>query len=155
MLRACSLDFKGSWEDHLHLVKFAYNNSYQSSIGMAPFETLYDQPCRSPTCWIETGEHKLLGSELVQQTTEAINIIRARLKVAQDRQKGYADMRRRSLAFNVGDHVFLKVSPRRGILGFGRKGKLVPRYIGPLKNLERIGVVAYRLALPPQLFVSL
>ena len=151
MLRSCSLDFKGNWEEHLPLVEFAYNNSYQSSIGMAPFEALYGRPCRSPTCWAETGEHHLIGPELIQQTTYAIKIIKRRLKAAQDRQKSYADIRRHPLEFSVGNHVFLKVSPRKGISHFGFKGKLSPRFIGPFEILERIGPVAYRLALPPML----
>ena len=95
MLRACVLDFGGSWEDHLHLVEFAYNNSYHSSIGMAPFEALYGRPCRSPACWMEFGEQLLLGPELVQQTNELVKKIQQRLETAQSRQKSYADKRRR------------------------------------------------------------
>ena len=151
MLRACSIDFQKSWEDHLPLVEFAYNNSYQSSIGMAPYEALYGRPCRSPLCWTEIGEKALIGPNLIQETTEKIKIIRQRLSTAQSRQKSYADKRRRSLEFQDGDHVFLKVSPRKGVKRFGKTGKLAPRYIGPFEILERIGKVAYRLALPPQL----
>ncbi|XP_052189880.1 uncharacterized protein LOC127799697 [Diospyros lotus] len=151
MLRACVLDFHGSWDDHLSLVEFAYNNSFQASIGMAPFEALYGRPCRSPLCWTETGERALLGPELVEQTTEKIQLIRARMKAAQDRQKSYADRRRRDLEFDVGDHVFLRVMPMRGVRRFGVSGKLSPRYVGPFEILERVGSLAYRLALPPQL----
>lgn len=151
MLRACILDFKGSWEDHLALVEFAYNNSYQSSIGMAPFEALYGRPCRSPVCWTEVGDALILGPDLVRETTEKVAVIQQRLKTAQSRQKSYADVRRRPLEFAVGDKVFLKVSPRRGIRRFGRNAKLSPRYVGPFEILERIGAVAYRLALPPHL----
>ena len=151
MLRACVLDMKGGWEDHLPLVEFAYNNSYQSSIQMAPYEALYGRPCRSPLSWAETGEVLAFGPELAKETTETVRVIRKRLQTAQSRQKSYADRRRRPLAFEVGDHVFLKVSPRRGITRFGKGGKLAPRFIGPFEILERIGEVAYRLALPPQL----
>ena len=151
MLRGCVLDFSGTWERHLPLVEFAYNNSFQSSIGMAPFEALYGRPCRSPVCWAEVGDAPLLGPELVRETTEKVELIRRRLVTAQSRQKSYADRRRRPLAFEVGDHVFLKISPRRGLMRFGKSGKLSPRFIGPFEILERIGETAYRLALPPQL----
>ena len=151
MLRASILDFGGSWEDHIPLIEFAYNNSYQSSIEMAPYEALYGRPCRSPLCWAEVGEAPLLGPELVRETTEKVSLIRQRLFTAQSRQKSYADQRRRPLTFEVGDHVFLKVMPRRGLMRFGKKGKLSPRFIGPFEILEKVGAVAYRLALPPQL----
>ena len=133
------------------LVEFAYNNSFQASIQMAPFEALYGRPCRSPLSWAEVGEAATLGPELARETTEKVKLIRQRLVTAQSRQKSYADRRRRPLAFEVGDHVFLKVSPRRGVTRFGRGGKLSPRFIGPFDILERIGDVAYRLALPPQI----
>ncbi|CAL9030488.1 unnamed protein product [Prunus brigantina] len=151
MLRACILDFGGSWEDHLVLTEFAYNNSYQSSIQMAPYEALYGRPCRSPVCWTEVGETVLLGPDLVQETTAKIKVIKQRLLTTQSRQKNYADQRRKPLSFYVGDYVFLKVSPRRGVKRFGKIGKLAPRFIGPFEILERIGEVAYKLALPPQL----
>ena len=93
MLRACVLDFGESWERHLPLVEFAYNNNYQASIGMTPFEALYGRPCRSPLCWTEVGETVLLGPDLVQETTEKVKIIRQRLLTAQSHQKSYADQR--------------------------------------------------------------
>ena len=151
MLRACILDFRGNWDDHLPLIEFSYNNSYQASIKMAPYEALYGRKCRSPICWDEIGEKKLLGPELVQKTIDKIQIIRERLQTAQSRQKSYADNRRRNLEFSIGDHVFLKVSPWKGIMRFRRKGKLSPRYIGPFEILEKIGALAYKLALPPEL----
>ena len=151
MLRACVLNFQGSWEEHLPLIEFAYNNSFHASIGMAPYEALYGRKCRSPLCWDEVGESRLVGPEIIQITTEKIRLIRERIQTAQSRQKSYADRRRRDLEFAVGDHVFLKVSPWKGITRFGHKGKLSPRYIGPFEILERVGLVAYRIALPPAL----
>ncbi|KAL0536475.1 hypothetical protein IC582_025424 [Cucumis melo] len=151
MLRACALEFPGSWDSHLHLMEFAYNNSYQATIGMALFEVLYGKCCRSPVCWGEVGEQRLMGPELVQSTNEAIQKIRSRMHTAQSRQKSYADVRRKDLEFEVGDKVFLKVAPMRGVLRFERRGKLSPRFVGPFEILERIGPVAYRLALPPSL----
>ncbi|KAL0536830.1 hypothetical protein IC582_025792 [Cucumis melo] len=151
MLRACVLQLKGSWDTHLPLMEFAYNNNYQSSIGMAPYEALYGRPCRTPVCWNEVGERKLVGPELVQIRTNNIKLIRENMRKAQDRQKSYADKRRRNLEFQVGDQVFLKLSPWRGVIRFGRKGKLSPRYIGPYQITERVGPAAYRLELPIEL----
>ncbi|KAL0556479.1 hypothetical protein IC582_004993 [Cucumis melo] len=151
MLRECALEFPGSWDSHLHLMEFAYNNSYQATIGMTPFEALYGKCCRSPVCWGEVGEQRLMGPELVQSTNEAIQKITSRMHTAQSRQKSYADVRRKDLEFEVGDKVFLKVAPMRGVMRFERRGKLSPRFVGPFEILERIGPVAYRLALPPSL----
>ncbi|KAI3698179.1 hypothetical protein L6452_31291 [Arctium lappa] len=111
MLRSCVIDFGGSWDSHLPLVEFAYNNSYHSSIGMAPFEALYGRKCRTPVCWLEAGEKQFLGPEIVQETADKVKGIREHLKAAHGRQKSYADKKRRSMEFQVGDHVMLKVSP--------------------------------------------
>lgn len=151
MLRSCALDLRGSWEEHLPLVEFAYNNSYHSSIGMAPYEALYGRPCRSPTCWDEVGERRLLGPELVQVCSDKVDLIRKRLLTAQSRQKSYADRRRRPLEFEEGDYVFLKVSPSKGIMRFGKRGKLAPRYVGPFRISKRVGEVAYQLELPQEI----
>ncbi|GJT72408.1 hypothetical protein Tco_1031694 [Tanacetum coccineum] len=151
MLRACVIDFGGSWDVHLPLAEFSYNNSYHSSIRCAPFEALYGRKCRSPILWAEIGESSLIGPELVQETTDKVVLIKEKLKAARDRQKSYADNRRKPLEFEVGDRVMLKVSPWKGVICFGKKGKLAPRYVGPFKILERIGPVAYRLRLPEEL----
>ncbi|KAI3732574.1 hypothetical protein L1987_63780 [Smallanthus sonchifolius] len=148
MLRAWVIDFKGNWDLHLPLVEFSYNNSYHTSINMAAFEALYGRKCRSPICWTEIGESQITGPELIQETSDKIMLIRDNLLVARSRQKSYADKRRKSLEFQVGDVVLLKVSPWKGVVRFGKKGKLAPRFVGPFKILERIGKVAYKLDLP-------
>ncbi|GJU01919.1 putative reverse transcriptase domain-containing protein [Tanacetum coccineum] len=109
MLRACIINFGGSWDVHLPLVEFSYNNCYHSSMRCAPFEALYGRKCRSPILWAEVGEGHLIGPEIVQETTEKISQIKDRLKAARDRQKSYADKRRKPLEFKEGDHVILKV----------------------------------------------
>ena len=113
MLRACVLDLKGSWEEHLPLVEFTYNNSYQESVQMAPYEALYGRPCRSPICWTEVGERSITGLDLIRDTSEKVDLIRKRLLTAQSRKKSYANIRCQPLEFEVGDHVFLKVMPKR------------------------------------------
>ncbi|GJW95705.1 retrotransposon protein, putative, ty3-gypsy subclass [Tanacetum coccineum] len=151
MLRACALEWTGSWDEYLCLVEFAYNNSWHASIKAAPFELLYGRKCRAPICWDEVGERLIEGPELIEITNEKVAVAKEKLKEARSRQKSYADKHRRDLEFQVGDRVFLKVSPFRGVKRFGIKGKLSPRFIGPFEILERIGEVSYRLALPPQL----
>ncbi|GKC73514.1 putative reverse transcriptase domain-containing protein [Tanacetum coccineum] len=148
MLRACVLDFGGSWDVYFPLVEFSYNNSYHSSVRCAPFEALYSRKCRSLIMWAEVGEGQLIGPELVQETTEKISQIKDRRKAARDRHKSYAD---KPLEFSVGNYVLLKVSPWKGVLRFGKKGKLAPRFVGPFVIVEKVGPVAYRLDLPEEL----
>ena len=151
MLRSCVIHFKGSWDDHLLLIEFAYNNIYHSINQMALFEDLYGRRCRSPVDWLEVGEAALIGPDSVLYAMEKVQLIRDRLKTAQSRQISYPDVRRRELEFQVDDWIFLKVSPMKGVMRFGKKGKLSPRYVGPYKILKRIGKVAYELDLPAEL----
>ncbi|KAL5857962.1 hypothetical protein ACOSQ3_005420 [Xanthoceras sorbifolium] len=119
MLRSCIINFEGSWVNHLPLIKFAYNNSYQTSIDMAPYEALYGRKCRTLLCWTELGEDR-------------------------SEKKGYRVRSRKK-------KVFLKVSPWKKVLRFGKKGTLSSKFIGPHEIIERVGSVAYRLALPHEL----
>nr|ABA96440.2 retrotransposon protein, putative, Ty3-gypsy subclass [Oryza sativa Japonica Group] len=148
MLRACALDFGGAWDKSLPYAEFSYNNSYQASLQMAPFEALYGRKCRTPLFWDQTGERQLFGTEVLAEAEEKVRIIRERLRIAQSRQKSYADNRRRELTFEAGDYVYLRVTPLRGVHRFQNKGKLAPRFVGPYKILERRGEVAYQLELP-------
>ncbi|KAM2808876.1 hypothetical protein PS2_043707 [Malus domestica] len=118
---------------------------------MSPFEALYGKSCRTPLCWSEVGERVLVGPEIVKETTQNIQIIKFNLKTAYDRQKSLADKHATDRVYKVGDWVFLKLSPWKGVVRFGKKGKLSPRYIGPYQIIERVGKVVYRLELPPEL----
>ncbi|GKB95297.1 putative reverse transcriptase domain-containing protein [Tanacetum coccineum] len=126
MLRACVIDFGKGCEKHLPLVEFSYNNSYYASIKAAPFEALYGRKCRSPVCWAEVGDVQLTGPEIIYETTEKIVQIQQRLQAARYRQRSYANVRRKHLEFQIGDRVMLKVSPRKGVIRFGNRGKLNP-----------------------------
>ncbi|KAD4981848.1 hypothetical protein E3N88_18519 [Mikania micrantha] len=151
MLRTCILDFGGSWDKHLPLIEFSYNNSYYSCIRCAPFEALYGRKCRSPICWTEVGDNRITGPELIQETTDKIAKIQQRLQETRSRQKSYANKLRKPLEFQVGDRVMLKGSPWKGVVRFGAKGKLAPSYVGPFEITQCIGPVAYRLRLPDEL----
>nr|GFB47994.1 putative reverse transcriptase domain-containing protein [Tanacetum cinerariifolium] len=132
-------------------VEFLYNNSYHASIKAAPFEALYGRKCRSPVCWTEVGEGQILGPELIQETTEKIIQIKQKMQAARDRQKSYADNKRKPMDFQVRDKVMLKVSPWKGVIRFGKRGKLNPRYVGPFRVLEKVRTIAYKLELPQEL----
>ncbi|GKE50182.1 putative reverse transcriptase domain-containing protein, partial [Tanacetum coccineum] len=151
MLRTCVIDFGNGRVRHLPLVEFSYNNSYHVSIKAAPFEALYGQKCRSPVCWAEVGKVQLAGPEMVQETTEKVIQIKQRMQATRDRQKSYVDLKRKPMEFQVGDRVMLKVSPWKGVVRFGKRGKLNPRYVGPFKVLERVQSVAYKHELPKEL----
>nr|GEW12609.1 putative reverse transcriptase domain-containing protein [Tanacetum cinerariifolium] len=150
-LRACVLDFGKGWDKPLPLVEFSFNNSYHTNIKAAPFKALYGRKCRSPIYWAEIGDRQLTGPEIIHETTEKIVQIKSRIQAARDLQKSYADVRRKPLEFQVGDKVMLKVSPWKGVIRFGKRGKLNPRYIGPFKISARVGTIACRLELPEQL----
>nr|ABB46832.2 retrotransposon protein, putative, Ty3-gypsy subclass [Oryza sativa Japonica Group] len=139
MLRACALDFGGSWDKNLPYAEFSYNNSYQASLQMAPYEALYGQKCRTPLLWDQTGERQVFGTDILREAEE------------KSRHKSYADNRRRDLSFEEGDYVYLHVTPFRGVHRFHTKGKLAPRFVGPYKIVSRRGEVAYQLELPQSL----
>jgi hypothetical protein len=151
MLRACALQHGGSWDRSQPYAEFSYNNSYQVSLKMSPFEALYGRKCRTPLYWDQTGERRFFGPELIQEAEEQVRIIRENFRVAQTRQKSYADNRRRPLEFEEGDHVYLKVSPLRRMRRFKVKGKLSPRFIGPFRIFRRVGEMEYQLKLPDNL----
>jgi hypothetical protein len=151
MLRACALKRGGSWDKSLPYAEFSYNNSYQASLKMSLIEALYGGKCRTPLYWDQTSERELFGPEIIQEAKEQVHQIRENLRTTQSRQKSYDDTRRRLLEFKEGDHVYLKVSPLRGMRRFKVKGKLSPRFIGPFLILKRVGEVAYQLELPDHL----
>nr|GFA93293.1 retrotransposon protein, putative, Ty3-gypsy subclass [Tanacetum cinerariifolium] len=128
----------GNWDDYICLVEFAYNNSWHASIKCTPFEMLYGRKCRASICWDQVGERVIEGPEIIKVINEKVVVAKEKLKEARTRQKSYADKHRRSIEFQPGDRVFLKVSPVRGVRRFGIKGKLSPRFIGPFKILDRV-----------------
>jgi hypothetical protein len=131
--------------------EFSYNNSYQASLKMSPFQALYGRNCQTPLHWDQPGERQVFGPDILLEAEENIRMVRENLKTTQSRQQSYADTRRRELSFEVGDYVYLKVSPIRGIKRFRVKGKLASRYIGPYQIQARRGEVAYQLSLPESL----
>nr|GEY82307.1 putative reverse transcriptase domain-containing protein [Tanacetum cinerariifolium] len=139
MLRVCVIDFGGTWDRHLPLVKFSYNNSYHASIKAASFEALYGRKCRSPVGWSEVGDSQLTGSELIRETNEKIVQIKNRLLTARSHQKSYVDLRRRPLEFNIWDKVMLKVLPWKGVIRFGKRGKLSPRFKAQTVRIQHMG----------------
>ena len=154
MLRACALQYGVSWEKSLPYAEFSYNNSYQQSLKMSPFEALYGRKCRTPLFWNQTGESQVFGPEILREAERQVQMIKQNLRTAQSRQKSYADAKRRNVTFEVGDFVYLKVSPMKGMKRFNVKGKLAPRYIGPFKVIDRRGEVAYQLVKNPRFSFS-
>jgi hypothetical protein len=151
MMRSCAFKYGKSWDKSLPYVEFSYNNSYQASIEMAPYEALYGWQCRTSLFWSQTGESQVFGSEVLKDAEKQVQMVHESLKVAQSRQKSYVDKRRRDLSFEIGDFIYLKVSPMRGTHRFRVKRKLAPRYVGPFKIIDHKEEVAYQLELPPQL----
>jgi hypothetical protein len=137
MLRACVLTYGKNWEDSLAFAEFSYNNGYQTSLKKAPFEVLYGRKCRTPLMWSEVGDRIVESPDFIKAVEEKIAEVRENLKIAQSRQKSYADKKRRELKFEIEDHVYLKVSPIRGTRRFHVRGKLAPRYIGPYPPQRR------------------
>jgi hypothetical protein len=149
-LWASILHFDKSWDKCLSLAEFSYNNSYQASLKMAPFDALYGRRCRTPLNWPKAGERTFFGPDLIKDSEAKVQVIRENLKLAQMRQKSYHDRGMTPRQYEVGDYVYLKVSPTKGVQWFGVKGKLAPRYIGPYEIIEVCGPVAYRIQLPEQ-----
>jgi hypothetical protein len=143
MLRAHALQYGRSWDKSLPYVEFSYNNNYQASLKMAPFEMLYRKSCRTLIFWNETGECQVFGPNIIQETEKQVRLVRENLKVAQSHQKSYRDRRQRELSFEIGDFIYLKISPMRALRRFQVKGKLAPRFIRSFKILEQKGEVAY------------
>ncbi|GJU71498.1 putative reverse transcriptase domain-containing protein [Tanacetum coccineum] len=127
MLHACIIDFGNGWDRHLPLVEFSYNNNYHTSIKAAPFKALYAQKYQSLVCWAEVRDVQLTGPEIVHETTEKIIQIKSSIQATRNRQKSYADVRRKPLECQVDDKVMLKVSPWKGVIRFGKQEKLNPR----------------------------
>jgi hypothetical protein len=149
MLRACVLTYGKDWEKSLSYAEFSYNNSYQASLGMSPFEAMYGRKYRTP--WSEVGERTLLKPSFIKEAEDRVAEVRKKLKEAQSHHKSYSDKRRRELSFVVGDFMYLKISPIQGTKKFQVRGKLEPRYIRPYQVLQRIGAVAYRIRLPEEM----
>ena len=110
------IDYEGSWDRHISLAEFVYKNKFQSSIGMAPYEALYGRKCRTLLCWTELSQRKVIGLDLKKETEEKFKMIRERLKVATDRQKSYADMKRKYICYEISEKVSLKVSPWKKVM---------------------------------------
>jgi hypothetical protein len=151
MLCACVLTDGSKWEKHLPLAEFSYNNNYQESIKMSPFEGLYGRPYCTPLSWSEFDKRVIFGPDIVTEAKEKVKQIQANILAVQSRQKSYTDKRRSPLEFKVDDHVYLRVSPMKGVRRFGIKGKLTPRYIGLYPILDKYGPTSYQVELPAKL----
>src|SRR4051812_43364056 len=148
MLRACVISFRNKRENSLPFAEFVYNNSFQSSLGMDPFEFLYGRKCQTPLNWSETGERQFFGPDMIQDAEEQVRIVREKLKTAQSRQKSYYDRHHREESFNLDEKAYLRVTPLKSTHRFGIKGKLAPCYICPFRILAKGGEVTYQLELP-------
>jgi hypothetical protein len=145
------MEYPGSWDKNLPWAEFLYNNSYQESLKIAPFEALYGRQCRTLLNWIEPGEKAIFGPDIVVEAEATVRRIQENIKVVKLRKESYVNKRRRPLQFEVGDHMYLNFLPMKCVKRFGVTGKLSPRYIGPFPILEKCGKVAYKLELPPSL----
>jgi hypothetical protein len=147
MLRACVLNDGLKWDKHLPLTEFFYNNSYQENIKISPFEALYGRPCHTPLSWSKSDERVIFGPDIVIEEEEKMKQIHANILTVQYHQKSYTDKRHRSLEFEVGEHVYLRVFPMKGVCHFGIKGKLAPRYIGSYPIIDKYGPTSYQVEL--------
>eukprot|EP00253_Pinus_taeda_P011684 PITA_11684 len=148
MLRACVMMKPTQWEEYLHLVEFAYTNWYHSSPQLSPFEVMYGWKYRTTSSCGGLKDRLRIGPEMLKEMEETVKRVRTNLKAAQDRQKSFVDRKRRFKEFQVGDHVFVRIQPRRSTLQWSGCAKLAPRYFGPFQILARVGPVAYQIALP-------
>jgi hypothetical protein len=151
MLRACVMMDGLKWDKHRPLAEFSYNNRYQESIKMLPFKALYGRPCHTPLSWFESGERVIFGPDIVTEAEEKVKHIQANILATQSRQKSYANKRHCPMEFEVGDHIYLRVSPIKDVRHFGIKGKLSPRYIVPYVIINKYGPLSYQVELPSKL----
>jgi hypothetical protein len=151
MLRACVMMDGPKWDKHHPLAEFSYNNSYQERIKMSPFEALYGWPCRTPLSWSKSDERVIFGPDIVTKAEEKVKQIQANILATQSRQKSYADKRCSPLKFEVGDHVYLRVSPIKDVRRFDIKGKLAPHYIDPYPIIDKYGSTSFQVELPAKL----
>jgi hypothetical protein len=153
MLRMYVMDKPSKWEDYLHLVEFAYNNWYRDSLRMIPFEALYGRKCDTLVSWDNPADRVVLGPNFLKDMEDRVVKIKKNLKTAQDRQKVYADKNRTTTKFKLGEHVLLKVNPKKNSLKLGSCTKLAARFCDPFEILDRIGLVSYILAFPASMNV--
>eukprot|EP00253_Pinus_taeda_P034261 PITA_34261 len=153
MLRPYVMQQPTLGQGYLHLVEFAYNNGYHTSTQLSPFEVLYGRKCRTPSNWGGPEDRLILGPEMLKEMEDIVKRVRVNLKAAQDRQKNFADQKRRFKEYQVGDHVYIKIQAKRSTVQWSSCAKLAPRYCGPFQVQARVGPVAYQLALPSHIWV--